>query len=146
MVNIDLNILVIIILIAYFFLSVLKKLSSKIMLIIGLLFLCVAGGAFLFEKQDLANMIATTAYYALIAGVILAFIEYMRESTEKKTDKYCSNCETKGDAEQKFCSECGTQLPAPKVTETKEEKPKEEKRNKLKLSKLTLKKFLKKQR
>lgn len=115
MVNIDLNILVIIILIAYFFLSVLKKLSFKITVVIGLLFLGVAAGVLMLDEGELANTIATIAYYVLIVAVALMIVEYVRSIRMERTVTYCPYCETEVEVKYKFCPNCGKQMPTPSI-------------------------------
>ena len=117
MVNMDLNTVVIIILIAYFLICILKKISSKITVAISMIFLAVAAGALMFGDNDLANSIAMITYYLLIAAVALVTVECFRDirKTKKKDifeerPNFCPLCSTKIRDDFKFCVECGAKL------------------------------------
>jgi Ca2+/Na+ antiporter len=132
MVNIDFNTIVIIILIAYFFVCVLKKISFKITFVIGVIFLIVAAGLIMLENEDFANTIATIAYYLLIVAVALAIVEYFRDIKREDMARYCPYCGTEVEANYKFCPECGKQMPTSQ-TAIKPKKEKEEEKNNKKI-------------
>lgn len=116
MVAIDVNTIVVIVLIAYFFVCVLKKISFKIMLIIGIVILGIAGGFLLFGQADFANTIATIAYYVLIVAAALAIIEYLRDLKFEDVVITCPDCGTEVQPGFKFCPECGKTVPVPQKT------------------------------
>lgn len=87
MINIDLNTIVIIVLIVYFLVCLFKKISFKIAFIIGMIFLVVAAGFLMLERENLAVNIAAIAFYLLIVAVALAFVEYLRDITKSEESR-----------------------------------------------------------
>ena len=86
MINIGLNYIIIIVLVIYFFVCIVKKISFKIAFVIGIIYLIIATTLLTLEEQDLAINIVATAYYLLIIAVVLAIVEYYRDNI--KPSKY----------------------------------------------------------
>ena len=119
MINLDLNIIAIFILITYFLVCLLKKISFKIAFIVGIIFLVVSAGFLMFEEEDLANDLAIISYYLLIVAVALVIVEYFGDTRKTKEEKkhilkerpnFCPYCGTKFEGDFKFCAGCGTRL------------------------------------
>jgi len=113
MVAIDLNIIVFVVLLAFFFVFLLKKISFKIIMIIGMIFLGIAAGFFLSGLIDQANTIATFAFGVFIVAAILATIEYLRDLRWEDLIFTCPSCGTQVQSGFKFCPECGKPVSPP---------------------------------
>ena len=61
-----------------FFFCLLFKISSKISIAVSLLFIAVSGGMLVNGDTEMANDLATTAYFMLIASVALVIVENIR--------------------------------------------------------------------
>jgi hypothetical protein len=61
------------------------RISYRLSIVAGLLFLVVAAVKVAAGQEDAANLIAVIAYYALVVGVSLAIVQYVRKERERRT-------------------------------------------------------------
>jgi len=87
MINIFLNIMVVIILIIYFLVCIIKKISFKFTFILGLITILIAAGLLMIGMEDLTINITTIAYYLFTVSVILALVEYLRDISKTTREK-----------------------------------------------------------
>ena len=74
----------IIILFVVFFFCLLFKISSKISVAVSLLFIAVSAGILVNGDTELANDLATFAYFMLIASVALVIVENIKDIRQEK--------------------------------------------------------------
>ena len=71
MINLDLNTVILLVLCAYFFISIYKRFSYKITFVMSVIMLMVAAAFFIGENEEMADIMATIAYFLLITTVAL---------------------------------------------------------------------------
>ena len=77
----------IIIALVVFFFCLIFKISSKISVAVSLLFIALSAGILINGDTELANEIATIAYFMLIASVALVVVENIRDIWKEQSSE-----------------------------------------------------------
>ena len=72
-----------IVILAYTIYAIKTKMDGRIPIGIALGLLVLSAIILVFENESLANNIAIVCYYFLVSGVVVQFVEYLRENKKK---------------------------------------------------------------